>query len=112
MDRFKPVQKSKRTSGGSDAVKSKVTSLEVIAAAGPTSNSSDQNEDVVKMLSNEILEQSKTVNKSSTDILKNSDQSSFKSSQPAVNDSEELNRIAVDNQENDSSENLNVCKVY
>lgn len=108
LDRFKPAPKPNRTSGGSDDVNPVTTS---IGADLPTGNSSDQNKDAVEILSKEILEQSKSLNKSPNDILKNVDDSSFKTSQPVMKDSGESNENAADNQKHDPSENLNVCNV-
>lgn len=112
LDRFHIGQSTKRTGGGGDGVKSTTTSSAEVA----TTSSADQNEDVVKMLSKEILEQSKNINQTvqPNNNFKNTDDSLLKSSQTAVKESEKSNENPDDddNKENNQSANLDVSQVH
>ncbi|XP_016837367.1 serine-rich adhesin for platelets isoform X1 [Nasonia vitripennis] len=108
LDRFISNQASGSAFNGRRTSKAMTTVMSSTVKEAP-----DQGEHMVEMLQNEILEQSKSINKSvPADSLKDSDDSFLKSSQAPVKDSGESNRnFAVDGQSDDKNQegNSEVC---
>ncbi|XP_014206943.1 uncharacterized protein LOC106638343 isoform X2 [Copidosoma floridanum] len=103
LGRFQYLQKP-RFSTNNDKNKSTATSITAEVADADV----DQSEQMVQMLSKELLEQSKSVNKSTpVDNLKDSDDSILKKSEAtAVKDSGDSNENGVSTDEQNQSENF------
>lgn len=101
LDRFIRTQASGNVINGRRSSKAMTPAMSSTVKEAP-----DQGEHMVEMLQNEILEQSKSINKSvPADSLKDSDDSFLKSSQAPVKNSGELNRnYAVDGQSDDNNQ--------
>jgi hypothetical protein len=108
LDRFRIGSNPRRTGGGGESGKTTVVPSTSKVTTETVTNAPDQNEDMVEMLSKEILEQSKSINKSvAIDSLKDSDDSILKSSKIVEKDPGESDDNAVTN-DNNQSINLDV----